>query len=761
MQSGEEKMEGKEQSNKMKLSEYLDGQRGASYYPLFGERLLAASELFGFLTDPEEKEVAESAAKIDFDLDAFLLEEIKDYDGDADGFKHYSVSFDESRKEIAESGQAKKAEEVAFHLACALFRICFCHHPLKGRAYYESLSRSEETDRKFFADHPRFIFDLDDNPNRFINGYHEITYEIWICLNEAQQAFWKDAFGRKIDNLEALKARWDAAYSFRTIISRTPCGEKYPSLFFDEKTILIPTENMISNQSVYCRYGKSAMEIKCEACTVEMKRTSYLKIPLTVECAAEGEEKTPKKIIAFDKKTIYVKDILDSEEEKEAFCVIESQKAAVLGLKNLTDRAIDCTCGSEEKTYEKGKVIPMLPGMRIAFDETHTLIVPGTPAKAKKAAPEPEKKTASIDQAANPTPEPSPAPIVQTPIDAVVPPTQAPLTRSSTSIDQSLVKQQTPQPKPTQPSIQTTPATQQNQSAHVFKPRAGSVLTRSNYSFSMESFGGDELNGCTEYQVRHKSDSIYDLFVFEKNVSDQKGFTDNIKALTNMSKTERTLFDLIKDYAMLPFDLIQESFFEGRFAYVAPTAQNTISLDAILSGSPFKGKEIVRGFYQLFKVLDILHQRGYCMRVLSKDNIGVDMTSKKMFFRGVHYLSKENGELPQLPPVYTPDEVLIGYCLPDGNSDCYALAVLFFQILFKLKRFDRKKILAKGADGVRDWREGLPPEIVKLFVDTFSVGTESDDLTEEEKAELLTKRDSRPTAKNWCDVLMKYSKSGN
>ena len=89
-----------------------------------------------------------------------------------------------------------------------LFVILFGAHPFKGREFYKNPYSCNAHDAKFFWKPTKIIFELDDNPNRFINGFHDNQWSLWTSITDEQRQFFLDALSGNTPTLEIMLEQW-------------------------------------------------------------------------------------------------------------------------------------------------------------------------------------------------------------------------------------------------------------------------------------------------------------------------------------------------------------------------------------------------------------------------------------------------------------------------------------------------------------------------------------------------------------------------
>lgn len=266
----------------------------------------------------------------------------------------------------------KQNNAYAIHtIGTILFYIYFGYHPFLGQKYYENTLTDNEYNRIFFQSRPKFIFDfnLNKNPNRFINGYHSKAYELWNAQTESQKTFWQNTFIKKFITFNEFYENWQINYGNFTISNmQTICNETLDVIMINEQTPLIISDNKISLNTINCYKCNNALINNCENCKINSDLCTFLnqKASLTFKNTKNDNNLIinlyPEKIISIPNQN---KDTIIN-----LFKVIKSKKIAnLLGLKILTDKDIKAIYNNEEKSYQKDDIIPLFTGIKIIIND--------------------------------------------------------------------------------------------------------------------------------------------------------------------------------------------------------------------------------------------------------------------------------------------------------------------------------------------------------------------------------------------------------
>lgn len=309
-------------------------------------------------------------------------------------------------------------------LARILFEVCFCCHPYKGRAYYANAIDNSEDDRLFFCEQHKFIFDLNDNPNRFIVGFHSQAWDLWTASTKNQKELWEALFvSGSVLTFHDFKELWHKSYESNWynradkleepwLFARTPCGEKLLSMIFDDELALIVSDNGIGINRIKCYGCIGSKRDKCSNCSfpgntqyarVLMKSIDLIK-RYTVSLDNDVQETRERKncIKVFEGRKISKRDYAAETSNDSLFEVVASKKSDLLGLKCIIDVPISARQGTVSRTYKLGDTIALLPGTQISVPGGFEIFVPsvqvGTPANGITTDQQSEDKSTSLSE---------------------------------------------------------------------------------------------------------------------------------------------------------------------------------------------------------------------------------------------------------------------------------------------------------------------------------------------------------------------------
>lgn len=272
-----------------------------------------------------------------------------------------------------------------YTLSALLFYTCFGHNPRCGMKYYENLDITSERELNFFKSNPTFIFELKDNENRFVNGFQSNPWYLWTALREQQKNFWKRALSGGFETVEAFAKEWfDLIENFGISWSLTPCGERFLTMAYTNEYALVLSDYSIGNKGIRCRGCMAALSDRCSECKFEPAKRNALIMSTTVTVTSPNPDAPSEKLYLYGGK-IVTADMLDPEgDEIPVFEVIVAKKADILGFRYLLDEPVHAYHNGTERTYTKGAVLALLPGLILTFTSNVKLIVPG----GKEPAPQ-------------------------------------------------------------------------------------------------------------------------------------------------------------------------------------------------------------------------------------------------------------------------------------------------------------------------------------------------------------------------------------
>ena len=787
----------------MKLREYIEKQFAKSLFSGLLERYDLATEFICSFNDAYgQKDSAMGALVPFFSPDSLEITELPDQDGA--NFKRYvftfpelgSINMNEAYSNFAygdkrlfmtkpfigkahpssndeASNAAKSKPEYAVHtLACTLFYVYFGCHPLCGRAYYEKAAMTDELEREFFKDQHGFIFDIENNPNRFVNGYHGISWVIWNALTDEQRAFWREVFSTEGLDYATFYEKWKSAYlGFTHSSTVTPCGERLSTIVYSADYALVISDNTIGNKTVRCRNCNNALISRCEGCQVAPLNRSATFFTLTVKVQSGADldgavPETERELVLYDGKTLYGKD-LGLDDSSAIFDVIASKKnSKILGLKYLQQTPMKAACGSITRFYEKDGMIALLPGTNVfVTPKTSRIIAPGEPVEVKPApAPQPVPQP-------DPTPAPQPEPKKPEPTPAPQPETKKPDPTPA------------PQPEPKNPEPAPAPQPVYDESKTVY--------TEEGLEFDLLD---DEPTDCAEYMLYkirgRKKQQLYALKVF-KPIVDMKKLERHQKSMDNVRY-------VISKKLSLPKTLIYpkamadptRGFTKGEIAYIC-----NLLPDEVVSANDYVKSDIKARFEvgDVMLLLDFctalksLHDKGFAYKFMHLKNLMLDMNEYRTYLTDSDSVSDDTYRPPLYHVEFAAPERMILSLQPDDVTDAYSFAVISFIMIYKMHPYgstqwekrgklgtdERKKMYVfdpkyyfdthhaahvpermLGTPKARTVEEkwGLTPQYIRnLFDRTFHLNA-----THSREESVVKARSSRPTMQEWKDGLNKW-----
>ena len=416
-------------SNKRSLAQYIAEQQNKKFYDGVIERYLLATELLNSYNDECEASKSDVKHRVSF----FNPDNIEITDvGCDDGVPRYNVvlpveilqektpfvNVQYAHCELLYTKnlfgklipatqenvwkRSDDSDQYAIHtLATLMFEICFCSHPFKGRKYYADIGL--DRDREFFAQKHKFIFDIEDNDNRFVNGPHSYAWALWDQTSEIQRQFWKNAFYNEKWKYSDFRSNWLKAYDSYMSISSvyTPCGEKLTALVYDEDYILIPSNCGIGCNAIRCKYCKEGIRQKCaSACPVpaekqvaRFNKQSVTLIYRKTSANSDGSEQISERRVkakVYDGKIVKTADFNSETESKELFKVVCSSKHRdLLGLQCLTDDPTVVSNAKGRTSVSRNGVIALLPDTQIQVGTNYYIETVAAPPK-QVAVPTPK-----------------------------------------------------------------------------------------------------------------------------------------------------------------------------------------------------------------------------------------------------------------------------------------------------------------------------------------------------------------------------------
>ena len=808
----------------MKLKEYIEKQNETSYFSGLLERYCLAQEfIYSFNDGYREKNRKNIVATVPFfNLDNIEIQEVQpDEDTLA---KRYEVIFPDVKSILPKNepfanacyadyrtlrckpalGKAhdssngevsvfykNKEEYVVSTLSLILFYIYFGYHPLCGRDFYECASISSEAERRFFQKKHEFIFKLEENSNRFVNGYHNGAWALWNTVSNAQQAFWMDVFCGKFKTYDDFYARWEQSYSgFAETVVSTPCDVKLNAVVFDEKYALITSDNTIGNKTIRCRGCNNDLSSKCENCQVAAaNRYAYLltiKVKLFTKQENEGNScEAENEIELYSGKTLYTTSA-QSDSQSAVFEVVASKKSNLLGLKYLADIPLEANCGSITRFYKKDEIIALLPGTQIhvlhVMSDIRKIVVPGVPMEAKVSKVQVNAPVVSTQDSmssvsstiASPASSNSGAP--QSPSE---PPAVKTVVDTTAAIGNASVPPRTPVRIVEQPAVDDTKL------IHIEDGNICDVLLDE---------GVAEYKGYKIYTVRgRRQQQIYSLKLFDESI--------DAPSKKKQEETISTIRNILAQKITLPLSLLYpkgivcaKGFASNRMGYIykrLPSSEKPVSSiinEPLRQG--FDSREIA-ALLDLFSTIKSIHSKKLFYNRWELMNVRMDVENEKCYLIDNDYISIGSHSCPTYFYHYAAPELFNGY-RTDALTDCYSLAVIAFMVLYKMHPYGKTTWKDKPAYDqtlVRDecidnphyvfdhykarlfsptknaflpsplddkWRN-TPHYIQDLFNKTFMPPYPATYAVKDKRYYDSIRR-NRPTVQMWCDGLNRWNK---
>lgn len=410
----------------MTLRQYIDAFVADGTFRSVSERFLLATELVYALTDEINEKTVVGTQAVFLNPDNIELTEVQD---DESEVKAYAVGFSlaeaDKQKLFANYGyadpalfvtkpllgkpraatereaaltSAKSTAYAAKTLATLLFEIYFGLHPFKGRSYFTSLDISPNHDKEFFSEPHKFLLDLSEgNDNRIVNGLQSLALTLWRNSTPQQQLLWLDVFSAQAKmSLADFLARWKQAYHYVYSHSTAPCGDKLPTLVFDDGNVaLILSDYRVGLNELYCyrstykRYGFCRQS--CHLTDAE-RTVRFLTKEVSLAVATEDND-TERKEVLFEGKQVSLSDF-GKDSNRVVFEVVSAKKANILGLKYLLDAPIVAEVKQVQKIFNKDGVVPLIAGARINLLSDCVLIVPDD----EPQQPEPQQPKDDVPQ---------------------------------------------------------------------------------------------------------------------------------------------------------------------------------------------------------------------------------------------------------------------------------------------------------------------------------------------------------------------------
>ncbi len=604
------------------------------------------------------------------------------------------LGFDDQGQRVCATGAdaCDKCElfDVVGIMARLMFRILFGHDAFVGRAFYEGVTMTEDERYEFFSSSPAMIFeDIQNNPNRFINSYHDKAWLLWNRLNADQKEFWKQAFDGGFINFDELRDAWLSAYSYVISTSVAPCGQAFTTLVFNKKSTLIVSDNAISPQLIHCRGCFNHMIDQCRDCQRPERIAKFqtlwvcLERKEIVERDDDVEElhSLSRKMLIHDGMIIKGSDFPDLRDPADMFMVVASTKRVnLIGLKNLRDVPVIVTQNGTDKAFPKNSVIPLLPGVQVPIGNHYYL--------AMITATDTKEATTDKGSDVPPPAQPAESPKNSTPPPAIPPVVDIP---SSPKPAQQVPEQTPPTIPPVKEPIQST-------TPHVCDDEVlledGSICRVDIRSMCREAAG-------LVYDVADvKSRERLKLVIFNYDVTSEQ--------LENMRLNIH--HGLPHPAFQLPIALIKdEGFGKGKHGYVMrPIPKHMNSIKRYIrsdsrsgffwGGSPGIRPSVRKAMLNIVDAFASLHKAGLCYKVLSPDNIYMSDDGSVMFFYN-DFVSPVDLSVVRGYWRYRAPEVALQICEYDQTSDCFSMAIILFMLCVGVHPFDGMSLKVASENG--------------------------------------------------------------
>lgn len=811
----------------MKLKEYIEKQNNASYFSGLLERYYLAQEfIYSFNDGYREKNGKNIVATVPFfNLDNIKIQEVQpDEDTLA---KRYKVIFPDVKSILPKNetfanvcyadyrtlrckpmlGKAhdssngevsafykNKEEYVVSTLSLILFYIYFGYHPLCGRDFYECASTSSDAERRFFQKKHDFIFKLEENSNRFVNGYHNSAWLLWNTLSEVQKSFWNEVWVGTIKTYDDFYTRWEKSYSgFTEALVPTPCDAKLNTIVFDEKYALVTSDNAIGNRTIRCRGCNNDLLSKCENCQIAVASRNATLLTIKVKfftkqgnegnsCEAETE------VELYSGKTLYTTSTsIQSDFKRAVFEVVASKKNNLLGLRYLLDIPLEADCGAVRRFYKKDETIALLPGTHIyvlhVMRDVQKIVVPGVP----------------IETAIPKTRGNSPVPSTQDPANKVS------LTTDSPMVSYNVSTQSMPLTLATKEVIQTTvvstvPTSHQTFVHSVKQPVVDDTnliyIEDGNICDVLLNKGVEERQGCKLYTVKgRRQQQIYSLKLFDvpTDAQSKKRQDEIISNIRNILSQKKNLPLSL----LYPKGIVSaKGFANNRMGYIykgLPPSEKAVS--SIINEPLRQGSDPreIAALLDLFNTIRSLHSMNLFYNRWELKNVRMDVENEKCYLVDNDYISIGAQGLTTYFLHLAAPELFNGFPI-DELTDCYSLAVIAFMVIYKVHpygkttwkdrpAYDENMVrdecinnphfimdsystslfsprLSRSAglfSSVGDKWENTPFYIQDLFTKTFAQSY-STAFAVKDREYYASIRRRRPTVNMWCEGLRKWYK---
>ena len=692
----------KDSPRKITLLEYFESQARKSLYTLLPERYLLAAELLNTYNDQATDSNGNCSIAPFINLENVEIESIPSDDADEvpaysvnlpsvpldDKTQYTNYAFGDSRlfntKHILGKVQAATCADViravnkdsAYSirtLATVAFCIYFGTHPLKGREYYKTPDISSESDKSFFEGKHNLIFQIENNPNRFVNGYQSIAFTVWNSLTNNQRDFWIKAFGGAYKSYREFYSEWKSCYGFFTIsYALTECAHKLKAIVFDENYALVVSDNSIGNKTIRCRGCNNSLADKCDSCQIptEKRNANLFTINAKIGVVGTSEEKA---LPLYEGRTISVNDLDGKGGDTEIFEVIASKKNNLLGLRYLSDKPITVIYGSQTKQYNNDNIIPLFPGVHIQALEGYEIITPGQPPEPKPT-PKPVDPSVSTETSKPVDSQQSADTVITTPSNDFKPITK--INKQKLSIE-SNVSSRTIVPSVSSKPLPSKTIVMLENGEHCEIKNA--VLTSEKYVI----YEGTMVE--TGKSCRLK---LY----YSATPADEATCQNMIDRIKHTMQYHRYFHPSI----LYPNAIVDShGAFEKYSGFVSPDfpCADMTQLIAILKGSAkFASRQaVINAMIELCQMVESLHNNKFMLmhRYINPYSIYVNVKTGKCCLVQNEYISSD-ASLIQVSDVVIPfyDPVAQRSRQYTPESDIYSVAVVMFTMMFAMHPFD-------------------------------------------------------------------------
>lgn len=227
-----------------------------------------------------------------------------------------------------------------FSLAVILFLLFFNNHPLEGERISRCPCMTEKNERLFYGDDPVFIYDLQKQNNRPVEGIHINVIQLWPLFPKYVRDMFIDQFSEKVmhePGRRITEKEWLEKVLLRMRHELVKCPACGNEIFLD-----IEQNNFV-----------------CSDCQYKIQQRMPIIQSGSYRVAADRDKKVYQYI------TNSYKQLLNT-------CtgiIVESKKTSGLfGLRNLTQETWILTMkNGKTRPIEPGETVPLLIGNEIAF----------------------------------------------------------------------------------------------------------------------------------------------------------------------------------------------------------------------------------------------------------------------------------------------------------------------------------------------------------------------------------------------------------